>query len=185
MNYPRKSKRTNTTRSVDSIEKFNSWSGDPPRTLGARAPNETPPSGNHHILSPPHHTTSLVNRERCTGDAKLDGWLAHGKLGRLVDGELQVNSIVPLLASASLLPSSEWHLLALTLHSLCLTATLKPGFNFPSLVLLLLDQNSFLSLVLMMLSFSAWPTIWHLCLPAEISVDLFSSHYSKAWQGQH
>ena len=57
-----------------SVEKFNSWSGDPPRTLGARAPNETPPSGNHHILSPPpHRTSSLVNRERCTGDAKLDG----------------------------------------------------------------------------------------------------------------
>ena len=57
-----------------SVEKFNSWSGDPPRTRRARAPNETPPSGNHHILSPPpHRTTSLVNRERCTGDAKLDG----------------------------------------------------------------------------------------------------------------
>ena len=107
-----------------SVEKFNSWCCDPPRTLGARAPNETPPSGNHHILSPPHRTSSLVNRERCTGDAKLDGSRAHGKLGRLVDGELQVNSIVPLLASASLLPSSEWwHLLALTLHLLCLTAT--------------------------------------------------------------
>ena len=74
MNYPRKSKRSSTTRSVGSVEKFNSWSGDPPRTRRARAPNETPPSGNHHILSPPpHRTTSLVNRERCTGDAKLDG----------------------------------------------------------------------------------------------------------------
>ena len=124
-----------------SVEKFNSWSGDPPRTLGARAPNETPPSGNHHILSPPHH---LSCKPGALHERREIRRLAHGKLGRLVDGELQVNSIVPLLASASLLPSSEWHLLALTLHSLCLTATLKPGFNFPSLVLL--DQNSFLPL---------------------------------------
>ena len=105
-----------------SVEKFNSWCCDPPRTLGL-----VPPMRRHRretTTSCPHRTTPpLVNRERCTGDAKLDGWLAHGKLGRLVDGELQVNSIVPLLASASLLPSSEWHLLALTLHLLCLTAT--------------------------------------------------------------
>ena len=103
-----------------SVEKFNSWSGDPPRTLGARAPNETPPSGNHHILSPPHHLSCKPGALHGRREIRR---LAHGKLGRLVDGELQVNSIVPLLASASLLPSSEWHLLALTLHLLCLTAT--------------------------------------------------------------
>ena len=103
-----------------SVEKFNSWSGDPPRTRRARAPNETPPSGNHHILSQPHHLSCKPGALHGRREIRR---LAHGKLGRLVDGELQVNSIVPLLASASLLAYSEWHLLVLTLHLLCLTAT--------------------------------------------------------------
>ena len=134
-----------------------------------------------HPVPTPHH---LSCKPGALHERREIRRLAHGKLGRLVDGELQVNSIVPLLASASLLPSSELVALTRPYSALALShRNLKPGFNFPSLVLL--DQNSFLSLVSVMLSVSAWPTIWHLCSPGEISVDLFSSHYSKAWQGQH
>ena len=119
MNYPRKSKRSSRTRSVAASKSS---------TVGLVTPHAhwglVPPMRRHRretTTSCPHRTTSC--KPGALHERREIRRLAHGKLGRLVDGELQVNSIVPLLASASLLPSSEWHLLALTLHSLCLTAT--------------------------------------------------------------
>ena len=185
MNYPRKSKRSSTTRSVAASKSS---------TVGLVTPHAhwglVPPMRRHcreTTTSCPHRTPQhqLSCKPGALHERREIRRLAHGKLGRLVDGELQVNSIVPLLASASLLPSSE--LVALTRPYSALALSHRNLKTRLQLSISRLTRPKFLpSLVSVMLSVSAWPTIWHLCSPgAEISVDLYSSHYSKAWQGQH
>ena len=115
----------------------------------ARAPNETL-SGNHHILS-------SRAREHCT-PSKISR-LLHGKLE---GGELQVNSIVPLLTFG--LFARTWVCRSLTystllLHSLCLHSY----------------ESYIHSYVKVMLGLSAWSAIWHVF--AELRMEWNFVHF--------
>ena len=115
----------------------------------ARAPNETL-SGNHHILS-------SRAREHCT-PSKISR-LLHGKLE---GGELQVNSIVPLLTFG--LFARTWVCRSLTystllLHSLCLHSY----------------ESYIHSYVKVMLGLSAWSAIWHVF--AELRMEWNFMHF--------